>query len=94
MAVAANDTASVVWLDEDATRMLCAHIVRKAAKDYYKCCLQSGKWESEGRKRQLREFFESEYFKFLSGIDGRMLMRIVEYRAKHHIKLFRGGDFE
>ena len=83
-----------VWLDEDATRTLCAHIVRKAARDYYKCCLQSDKWESAGRKRQLREFFESEYYKFLSGIDGKMLMQIVEYRAKNHLKLFRGGDFE
>ena len=90
MAVAEND----IWLDEDGARLLCAYIVRKAAKDYYQVCLQPGKWDTEYRQKQLKEFFESEYYKQISGIDARHLMRTIEYRAKHGIKLFKGGDWE
>ena len=92
MAVRANS----VYFDEDGLRMLCAHIIKKAAKDYYRVCLQN-RDEDFYYKQRMQEFFRSTYYSSICSIDGNHLMRVIERRAKRGEKLFKctwGGEYE
>ena len=87
MAVAESDV-----YNEDGLMLLCAAIVKKAAKDYYTLC-QLNREEDYYRRKSMKEFFQSGYFSTISNIDGKQLMKVVEHRAKHKLKLFR-GDYD
>lgn len=80
-------------ISEEGVRLLCAHIIKKAAKDYYVACLYDTKDNDYYRKR-LESFFLSDYYRMISGIDGQRLISVIRYRAKHKIKLFRVEDLD
>ena len=86
MAVAASDL-----FDEDGLRMLCVGIVKKAMKDYYTLCVMN-RDEDYYRRKTMKEFFTSGYFSEISNIDGKQLMKVIEHRAKHKIRLLTGED--
>ena len=79
-------------ISEEGIKLLCAHIIKKAAKDYYAACLYDTK-DNDNYRQRLELFFLSDYYRMMSSIDGKRLIAVIKYRAKHRIKLFRGGEY-
>lgn len=68
-------------LDDDGCHLLIGAVIRRAVEDHYDALRQLLDPGAARRARETAAFFRSEYFRLLTGLDGRKLLELIRKEA-------------
>lgn len=68
-------------LDDDGCHRLIGAVVRRAVEDHYNALKQLPDPAAARRAKETASFFRSEYFRLLTGLDGRKILELIRREA-------------
>ena len=68
-------------LDDDGSHQLIGAVIRLAVEDHYNALRQLPDPGAARRAKETAAFFRSEYFRLLTGLDGRKLLELIRKEA-------------